>query len=397
MSAPYYCTENNSYPLFYDGQIQPGLLYDLGTRILVSFIIPTVVSFGIMANGIFLFAVYRIRSMRNITNLYLVNLSIADLVFLITAGGKSIYQYLYYPYMDDTLSLGAAGCAIITAITYTSYFASIAIITLVSLERFYAVTQPLKHRLIHSHWRVAKLLIGSWVLALLLGALVTPGFSSLTVYCLAVPDEGEYANLPEMVGYCDAVGIWAKYLETCVQACPFFIALVGNFYLYIRIIRCLNKRFDNLDDDTNQSNTQPRSQAHATHIRNAVALMLIANGVIFFFCQFLARVLMLSQLMKLLVGLSIPEYCHYVLMILSRILLFVNASINPVIYNVTNARYRKATRQAFSCQTGSHGETSTTYTGPSKQRLVSTGYTEETQGVSNGLQPLQTSDIDTEV
>lgn len=388
------CHPNETYSIYTNGKIQPGLLYDLGTRILVSIIIPTVVSIGLIVNATFLFAVYRIRSMRNITNLYLVNLAVADLVFLIVAGGKSIYQYLYSPYMDDVSSLGVAGCSIITSIIYTSYFASIAIITLVSLERFYAITQPLRHRLFNSRLRVAKLLITSWFISLVLAGLVTLGFSSFQRYCLSIPETGPYSGLPEVVGYCGPLGTWAKYLETCVQAFPFFLAFIGNFYLYIRIIRCLNSRFDNLDVASDQNDRgQSQTQANATRIRNAIARMLIANGVIFFVCQFLARVVMLNQLMTELANVSIiPQHVHYVLMILSRILLFVNASINPVVYNVTNARYRKATKQAFMCHQVEEGKR---YTGPSNR--MSTGISEETQAFTNGVNGVNDDDIDTEV
>ena len=106
--------------------------------ILILIFIPLVTAFGICSNFAFIFVVYRVEAMRTITNIFLVNLAIADSSLLIVAFAQYIGSYVYSPVYDFGFSFDNAlafGCVTSNSLTYLCYYASLWTVTLVSVER----------------------------------------------------------------------------------------------------------------------------------------------------------------------------------------------------------------------------------------------------------------------
>ena len=111
--------------------------------------VPLVTSFGIFSNCSFIFTVYRVRIMRNITNMYLVNLAITDSCLLIAAFSQYIGDYIVSPDYDLSFSFHTAfGCSVPSFLLYLCRYASWWTVTLVSLERDLAICQIFWHRLL---------------------------------------------------------------------------------------------------------------------------------------------------------------------------------------------------------------------------------------------------------
>ena len=75
-------------------------IYSTASWIFVLIFVPVVAMFGILCNTAFIFVVYRVKFMRSITNIYLVNLAIADSSLLIAAFSQYIGDYIISPLYD---------------------------------------------------------------------------------------------------------------------------------------------------------------------------------------------------------------------------------------------------------------------------------------------------------
>ena len=121
--------------------------------------VPLVTSFGIFSNYTFIFTVYRVRIMRNIINMYLVNLAIADSCLLITAFSQYIGDYIMSPDYDLHFSFHTTfGCSVPNFLIYLCYYVSLWTVTLVSLERYLAICHTFWHRLVNTKKRALRMI-----------------------------------------------------------------------------------------------------------------------------------------------------------------------------------------------------------------------------------------------
>ncbi|XP_072030287.1 thyrotropin-releasing hormone receptor-like [Amphiura filiformis] len=334
------CPNSSLIPVDFSLEPPIMLLYGGAEKILVTYVLPFIVIFGLLSNSAFLFVLVRVRQMRNATNCYLANLAICDTLYLIAAGGEKVLQYIHSPVNGNNLFLGQYGCTIVNSIIYLSYFVSFVVVTLVSLERFYAVKYPLHHRSVTRRKRTIIQVGCSWILGGILSGLYVPAYAQLKQYCIIWPDNEQFKSFPNVIGICGCSKSWMTHLGLALIFSSYMISLVCNVYLYGRIISSLHQRTVSEEQSSLQSNYN-----HVLQVRNQVARMLIANGVIFFVCQTPYRILsffgtVLNELIRDAVWYHpAVRICH--------MLLYLNAAINAVVYTVGSECYRMAFREAF--------------------------------------------------
>lgn len=349
--------------------------YDGGEALLITMVMPFILVLGLCCNIAFLFVVYRVPWMRTIPNTYLFNLAIADTLFLIVAVGEKLFRFGSSPYHDDWAPVGTMGCVLVPAIMSCCYYTSITLVSLVSLERFDAICRPLKHRQFSSKNRVLKLVAGAWTGSLILASLQIPDYSILKLYCALPPNNtGELTvmkkHLPIIIGQCKPVAAWLDPFVNSIQTIPFIIAMFGNAFLYCRIVLAVKR-------STREAQQNGLSGQNLRN-RNRVTRMLITNGVLFFLClspfeltSFLFVVWELAT--GSLAMLITPSMMVWIQ--IARILMYFNSAVNPIVYNITNPRYRTASKQAFCLK---HAHTSNNeYTQPTATHIVKTALTPE--------------------
>ncbi|XP_071789601.1 neuromedin-U receptor 2-like [Asterias amurensis] len=339
-----HCSVENSLNLTTHSEAREFILDPLVIT-LTQYLLPVILLVGLVGNAAFLFVVYRIPSMRTVTNYYLANLAVADSVFLSIVVVTRIYQLGVYGEVP-TAHLGLAGCISNTIFNYSFHFAGMILITLMSLERFLAVCHPLRHRLISGRRRTIKMIVACWILAVFLTSFQIPTSMIFDRLCIQWPASEEYANLPDVIGKCSALDKpWVIPMFHLAQTLPFFVAFFGSFYFYVSIVIRLNKRNSSSD----------RQQVIRT--RNHVAFMLIVNGTVFFLTlspfEVTSMILFVEGFMDDVI--LIPHDIRGLLFEINRILLFINSAINPIVYTVTNARYRRAFKRAFTPASWSNG------------------------------------------
>ena len=69
--------------------------------IIIVIFVPLITVFGVVSKFAFIFVVYRVEVMRTITNIFLVNLAIADSSLLVIAFAQYIGSYISHYYMID--------------------------------------------------------------------------------------------------------------------------------------------------------------------------------------------------------------------------------------------------------------------------------------------------------
>ena len=299
------------------------------------FLLPLIVTLGVISNALFLYVVVSLKEMHTSTNFYLANLAIADVFFLTTSIGQMINQYLYSPLRRDWgQSNSNAGCCVINFIVYLCYFGSIFIVTLLAVERFYAVCLPLKHLPLKGKRRTAKLTLVTWFFAALFAGAYLPRLAIFKSVCLLWPDDEAYAGLPLELGTCNAIYPWTNIVSATSLIVPFYTAFITNCILYALIIKTLNKRA------RNDSELEIALANDGLKARNSIARMLIVNGVLFFLCQApFQSTAFGSSLVEVVRDEQLLNYQQYLIWTwFAAILVYLNSVINPVVYNVMSSR-----------------------------------------------------------
>lgn len=336
------------------------LFYTDTERIIITIVNPVLLTIGIISNLAFLFVMLRVPRMRTVTNVYLINLTIADICFLSLAIGEKLGRYLASPIHGDHYPIGHIGCLTIYTLTNASYFVSIYLITMVTMEKYYAICRPYQHRArFGGISRSVKISLIGWIIAFCFASILMPVYWKLQTFCIIwSPDSNHPYGLPEIFGYCVPVAEWAINYANAIQTLPFFTAFAVNFMLYYIIIKSMTERTRAVvPSDSNTAsgpNTlsgrspNPRFVALRTKTRNQLAQMVVINGVVFFVClapfEFYSFSLMItSAIDKYLFTQPQRHLANHI----CRILLYINSAINPFVYGVTNERYRKSFKAAF--------------------------------------------------
>ncbi|XP_038066390.1 neuromedin-U receptor 2-like [Patiria miniata] len=320
------------------------MLYTPAEIVIVTIIIPIIWCLGVINNLTFLFVMLRVPKLRTDTNLYLAHMALADLLFLNLASVIHIWRYsaslvaFHDPFVNSAYCTG-------TVIAYeTVYYASIALVTMVSFERYLGLCHPIKHRTIRGRRRTYRMIAICWLVGLLVSIATMPALAKLRVLCLNWPDDEAYRDYPSTKGYCSPLAPWVVYYILPLLSIPWLISMVANIYMYVRILKTLNKRSGRDGIVSNDPN--------AIQIRNQVAKMLIVNGVVFFLCQTPYQIFSLAGWISNLAKIPNPLEAGIGRgdIWISVIPQYINAMINPLIYAAMTATYRAALTETFSCK-----------------------------------------------
>ena len=316
-------------------------LHSSTDRMLYTYIIPAVIALGLFGNISVLFVVARLSRMRTIVNLYLTNLAVVDIIFLWHI------IFLTYCHFVSPLSYNIpfktqASCNLLYFITNTSYYCSISIITLVSVERYFAICRPMYHRRMQSRTHAFKAMCGVWVFSLLFSMIMLLRRGELLEYCLVWPDDERYRQMPTKFRFCGPIGGNKRITVTLaiLYSAVFFVAALLNSFLYLKIILTLSYR---------TTATSQADQSQITSVRNQVARALVINGIVFFITQTPIRIVDMNEILD---ALDEPQFLSKSqassLLSFSFLFLFLNSALNPYVYAFCSVNYRQGFRDAFS-------------------------------------------------
>ena len=211
---------------------------------------------------------------------------------------------------------------------------SILTIIAVTTERYMAICYPLKKQAYCSDYMAIKVIIVLWFTAyactspfLVMTVLETAYFydGSLVQVCRTKVDE-----------------VWQRAFVVAnfivFFALPFFILL----FMYIMIIRQL------MSDSMKILTKHDRSAKYAHRSRKQVVRMLIITIVLFFASLCPIRVVSLWQIftsVQNIENLGLEGYLS--LISFARIMMYLNSSVNPVIYSLTSSKFKLAFKRVL--------------------------------------------------
>ena len=216
--------------------------------------------------------------MRTITNAYLGNLAVADLLALCSTDYHVLVSYFLSPKVRSLPYISSIGCAINVTIQYASHFTSIALVFIVTIERYLGICKPLYHHVVVKKGRTCKLIVAAWVFGFIYScAFVAPRKYIVVKTCVLWPRGEEYDSLPTVITSRSPIHPFYKDLPHILQMVPFAFTLICNTCMYCLVVKKLHRR-------VSRFNAMEQIAGQVARVRSQVARLVIVNGTVFFLC-----------------------------------------------------------------------------------------------------------------
>ncbi|XP_038049688.1 somatostatin receptor type 2-like [Patiria miniata] len=325
-------------------------VYSSAETVLYGFVLPVLQLLGILSILSFFFTLCRVASMRNITNFYLTNLAVADLMVLISAATHEQCVALTTQTELDASYLGNSAQAVLTLVVYTrkvGVISSIAFVTLLSYDRYFAICYPFQHRNLNLKRRAIRAAVCIWVLSFSMNLsdffYRILAFNVPPIKCLVWPAEKKYKHLSgnvQMLVTNNATVLTLNLVSNCMLFCVFMLSLVLTVTFNILLIKGLHAPNPTGDQISGPSKHQQR-----------VTLILGINTAVVFVC-FLPQAIysLIVILVETREEVNVNDGVKRKLNLMIACLRLMNSSINSVLFNASSGRYRKAFKQAFCCR-----------------------------------------------
>lgn len=324
----YYCESMDDY---YD-RIQTYIVPETTEWILI---ITYIITFfvGLIGNSLVCFAIWRNKSMRTITNIFLVNLSIADLAVIIVCLPSALLVDV-----TETWFLGTVVCKVHLFLMSVSISVSILTLSSISIERWYAICHPLRFHSTVSRARMIIIII--WIVSSC-AALPELIFSTVTPFKLELDTV--------LLSTC-APTLWNEQYQAIYQIClmvfMYFLPLCLMGFTYTKIALVLwYGHIPGVSASTRcrQQMLNPRGQVTTVDnedqvvTRRKAAKMLVAVVVVFGLCFLPIHLL---NILRFTMNITAIENVH-IFALIAHWAMFLSSCVNPVIYNFMSDKFRK--------------------------------------------------------
>ncbi|XP_053670639.1 thyrotropin-releasing hormone receptor-like [Anopheles nili] len=312
---------------------------------------------GVIGNIMVPIVILKTKDMRNSTNIFLTNLSIADLLVLLVCTPTVLVEVNSPP---EVWVLGEEMCKAVPFVELTVAHASVLTILAISFERYYAICEPLKAGYVCTKTRALLICLAAWTVA----AILTSPILFFAEYSVQPYLDGSRAAMC----LTKASNGWTFTFFLMTISLFFVLPLAILIVLYAIIARNL------IASDRSRLKIRLSKPELSHKARKQVVLMLGAVVLAFFTCLLPFRVLTLWIII-------VPEETfqqlaperYYNLLYFSRIMLYLNSAVNPILYNLMSSKFRKGFLRLCSC---SHWASS--YRGGRKGRNRSATFTTTT-------------------
>ncbi|XP_013875279.1 growth hormone secretagogue receptor a [Austrofundulus limnaeus] len=295
---------------------------------------------GVAGNVMTILVVSKYRDMRTTTNLYLCSMAVSDLLIFFCMPLDLYRMWRYRPWR-----FGDALCKLFQFVSESCTYSTILNITALSVERYLAICYPLRAKALVTKRRVRALIFILWTVSL---SSAGPVFVMVGVERDG-PDLGSWMNETSLLAdvgdtrecrmthYAVESGLMGAMVW--LSSIFFFMPVFCLTVLYSLIGRKLWQRHR----ETNMSSrVSYRDKSNRQTIK-----MLVVVVLAFVLCWLpfhVGRYLQFrsldapSPLLSLL-----SEYCS----LLSVVLFYLSAAINPILYNTMSWKYRSAAARLF--------------------------------------------------
>ncbi|KAJ7404566.1 C-C chemokine receptor type 4 [Willisornis vidua] len=268
---------------------------------------------GLVGNALVIWVLTVFKKIRTMTDVYLLNLAIADLLFVF-----SLPFLVQYSIMSQW-TFGNAMCKIISSAYFIGFYSSVFFITIMSIDRYLAIVQSIYALKIRTavHGVITSLVL--WVIAILASM---PDL----IFFQEVNDHNQIKCIPH---YPDGNSSWKTFSNFEVNILGWLIPVGVLIFCYHSILKSLQK-------------------CHTQNKYKAIKLVFVVVIVFFLFWTPINIVLFLDSLRNM----YIIDDCQTsrwldLAMELAEALSFVHCCLNPVIYVFVGEKFKNHLCEAF--------------------------------------------------
>ncbi|XP_069610590.1 growth hormone secretagogue receptor type 1-like [Ranitomeya imitator] len=296
-------------------------LFDIYILVPVTIICIVLFLLGVTGNLVTILIYKRYKDMRSTVNMYLSSMAVSDILIFLGLPSDLYRIWKYKPYI-----FGNFLCKFLVYLSETCTYCTILHITTVSVERYLAICYPLKAKIMITKKRVKIIIIFLWILALITAGPVLFLFG-VEHRNGTEPEETKECKYTEHAALNGFLGVMAW-----VSTIYFFIPVFFLTLLYGLICRKLWK---------NKHGVQGPIAANRGKQHKQTVKMLAVVVLSFVLCWLpfhIGRILFAWTGLEVVILYHLTQYLN----LLSMVLFYLNASINPMLYNIMSQKYRAA-------------------------------------------------------
>ena len=311
-------------------------------HLMYAILLPFVFLFAGISNSLFLIVVARVQFMRTTTNVYLANLAVSDMCYILGTTVFFCVRYYASEIRHDCPMTVAMGCYTVYFLLGAFFYTSMIMVSLVSLERYLAICHPLRHLKIKSKGRTAKIIIVGWVLGILSSIMTSLFYLDWNTICAIWPVELKDKRYPNTFNICRFGDDSATYLSVVIITSAVWISTsICNGFFYANLLISVR----NVDPDLALTN--------ANKNKNQITLILVINGIIFIACTtmyFISFIIVAVGKNNPNTSFQLTPLQEVVWFWMMYLVTFVNSSVHSVVYSIASQQYRKAFIITLTCQ-----------------------------------------------
>ncbi|XP_028294119.1 growth hormone secretagogue receptor a [Gouania willdenowi] len=301
---------------------------------------------GVAGNVMTILVVSKYRDMRTTTNLYLCSMAVSDLLIFLCMPLDLYRMWRYRPWR-----FGVALCKLFQFVSESCTYSTILSITALSVERYLAICFPLRVKALVTKRRVRALILFLWTMSLV---------SAGPVFVMVGVEQEDNAMLQNGSAWMNGSAAVASVEDADTRECTIThfavesglmeaMVWLNSLYFFMPVF-CLTvlysligRRLWHRHRETNMSTRM----AHRDKSNRQTIKMLVVVVLAFILCWLpfhVGRYLQFRYLdapSQLLMALS--QYCGMV----SVVLFYLSAAINPILYNTMSWKYRGAAARLF--------------------------------------------------
>lgn len=297
----------------------------LAMRYAVVTLFLTTFAFGTLGNTLTIYGLVRTKHLKNVANCFILNLAIADDLFLFslpfTAHSTYVHRWVF----------GEALCKVMNVFRGVNLYASIFTMTLMSIDRYLAVVHPFDSLKYRTHRNALVVCTLNWAVCLVI---MTPYWLYASTYPTATGGVMVKCQICWPTGTLNEhLWMWANFELVVGFILPILIMAI----CYALLLRCL----------VTDSQTPRVRRQGKTHVWRVTTMIFLVT-VVFLVCWAPHHVLKLISAHKnrmLFVRGGQPgssAFGFVVANIVAQGLTFVSSCCNPFIYYITSTNFRES-------------------------------------------------------
>ncbi|XP_076022315.1 orexin receptor type 2 [Genypterus blacodes] len=324
---------------------------------------------SLIGNSLVCFAVWKNRHMRTVTNYFIVNLSLADVLVTLTCLPASLVVDI-----TETWFFGNTLCKIVPYLQTISVSVSVLTLSCIAQDRWYAICHPLLFK--STAKRARKSIVVIWVVSCII---MIP--QAIVMECSSLLPE--LTNKTTLFTVCDehwGAEIYPKVYHSCFFIMTYVAPLCLMVLAYIQICHklwcqqipgttsVLQRKWGSIQGTAPAAGSRESVRVRTSTVcaeikqvraRRKTARMLMVVLVVFALCYLPISVL---NIMKRVLGTfknTNDRETVYAWFTFSHWLIYANSAANPIIYNFLSGKFREEFKAAFSCHCFSRGQNRT--------------------------------------